>query len=1180
MPQPDNQRTRGSNAPRLEGTKIAPEGTSGAFNSYGVAQNVAATQRTSGLQIGQQARIINDGSSLYTALQGLAEGISKGVEQYDRWETKIAEKRQNDWETELIEYGRTVNNNPKKMAEWARLSEYRPNAKTAKRYNSLRADMEGKEYDAYQDDLIFEVSAAASTMDMSTAARYYADEMSKLDPSDKAFAAFARASNELNKQMTSLSTKFDMGQTGQGYDVGIFDLGAQLRAGGVTAADLDNERAAVVGAAYNYWGSDPTRLTIAKNGDITYKASDGTVHTGSFRGGLNDALIQTMRADLGADPGDMAAGTFNPRIAENVQLAIAHGAFNKQHTARGSAGGSAEIRLDVMRAAFSNPAFDISQLRAVFVNSIALPAGATDAQRKAQTKKVMGEFVESIIASDMSPDEKIEALNNFILVANPENNSTQYELNGYAGDLGSGDISGALDKARAEVRQININASKEEAQRVDNASHNSLNAQELRGVRTNGVFNALRRFSTVGDSGQPPRVVLGDGTVLTGVKELQAHFTANQDASVDASVHIIDNRLTTPEVFGNGIWIGAADAPAPTAIREWQVAQRRNYEAVVNVNSVVGALEQGREVAVPNAVAAFDTVMSKLGPNPKVKDVAPALNIMLGGAARQNWGKETKEAMTAKLIDKSSTGSGAKLQQLFSITAEQAFEFMQFTPEGLAAAAANPETADDVLRFQLAQELLSDPSTRELGGHLMGDANGTAAWYLTTGHALYSSYQEFHNGEAPTAEWMRLARNFEYMPAVMDLASETVDLLWQMSSTESGDVGQLMVDLGKSEASDDPSVIVARQLRDMWDSSQGEGEPTFMEILTTPDHEDRLAFENWIQRSASAMAGSAALVAMLESEGYAQLANKRDAAAQNGTVINSPEMERQQIANMWLAGSRAVGPPTGGFMTADNADAATVNQDGIPVDTRTQAVIGGIRYLQEALTTRRAEGMTPSESDLTYVLGALGMTDRMTDDPTINQMILTRLAEGDPISARELFIENSTDQNDRVRGAGDRRWLNFMTSLEAVFVPKIDYRANATARNLTDANFKVKIVPQGDVPGYIQDLVDRPFDNPSNPDLKFTRVAPKVQQGPMPETTDTVDSYNRADVIRRANAGNVYADITRMDKQNLHAYIASQEDKMEQANRSNVEIPDSARKHLDKAKQQYQRINNGEPWPN
>lgn len=1148
MPQPDNKRTRGSNMPRLEGQKIAPEGTSGVINTFGVSANVAATQRTSGLQIGQQARIIDDGSSLYTALQGLAQGIEKGVQQYDYWETKIAEKKQNDWETELIEFGRTVNNNPKKMAEWSRLHAYRPNHKTAKRYNSLMADMEGKEYDAYQDDLIREVSATASKMDLSTAARYYSEEMGKLDPNDKAYGVFAEQTNALTSKMTAISQKFSDAQTSDGYDVGIFDLGAQLRANGVTAADLANERANVVAAAYNFYGgTDPQRLQINKDGSIQYTATDGTVLTGSFHGGLGDELIATIRADLGSAAGSMDDGTFNSRIAQNVLLAMDRGVFNREHTSRGSgaAGGDA-IRLDLMRSFFRDPGRSVDEQRSIFVDAISLPDGATDKQRQAHTKKVIDDFIEGVIASDMSPDEKIEALNNFILVANPDNNSVQYELNGYAGNLESPDILGALDKARKEVQQINLNAGKEEAQRVDNAVHNSLDSSHIRSTRQQGLENLLRRFATVGDAGAPPTITLGDGTVLTGLDEIKKGLFDNKDAVVDAAVHIIDNSLTNPEYMGNGVWIGSQDAPAPKDVREWQVEQRRNFEAVKNLNETVSLLEQGREVAAPNAVAAFDTVLSKLPPDPAPSGVAPAINIMLGGAARQNWGKETKAAMNAKIIDMSERGSGAKLQQIFALTAEEAANFAAFTPEGLVAASQDPASAEQVIKFETIQRLLMDPETRELGQFLSGDVNGTAGWYLTDGQKLVEQYRQFH-GENPSPEWLRLARNFEYMPAVNALANETVDLLWQMSTSDQGDVGRLMLALDSTQPSDDPQVIVARQLRDAWNSSQGADAPTFDEILRTPGHPDRAHLERWLQRYSARMSGAAALMSMMESTGYQALVAQQRNAAANGQVINSPTMQSEHIADMWRSAARAVAPPTGGFMTVENADAATVNTDGVQMDTRTQAVVGGIQYVRQVVTTRRAEGLTQADGDIYTVLQDLGFSTRLTGDQMADTLVLSKLAEGDVLGARTEFL-NAVPNNP----SKHKLWAAVMADLETIFAPQVDYYANSESRNLTDANFKIKISPKtDDVPVYIQDLIDRPFDNPDDPALKFRRVAPAGQQGPLPQTTSAPERYDREVFMQLADQGET-RDPRRMTTPDLIKLIEQKEKKLEGISKQNT----------------------------
>jgi hypothetical protein len=1101
MPQPDDKRTRGSNMPRLQGQSVAPEGTSGVFNTYGVSANVAATQKTSGVEIGQQARIIDDGSSLYMALQGLAQGVERGVQQYDQWETRVAEKKQNDWETELIEFGRTVNNNPKKMAEWARIKGYRPNHKTARRYNSLMADMEGKEYDAYQDDIIRDVNAAASKMDMATAARYYAEQMAQLDPTDKAYNAFSTQTNELNKRMTAVSNQYNLAQTGQGYDVGIFDLGQMLRDSGVTSADLDNDRANVVAAAYNFFGNNPERLSISPDGTIHYTTADQSAsYVGSFRGGLSDDLIQALRADLGAAAGSMEDGSFNSRIAKNVLLAIEKGRFNRQHTARGGGSGSKVMRLDAFRRVLADPAFSVNDQRAVFVDGISLAGEATEQQRKTHTSKYLRESVDSIIASDMSAQQQIEALNNFILVANPENNSVQYEQNGYAGDLESTDITGPLEKAREHIRTLNLQEGKRIGSEVQARTMNSLDSSQIRSERAKGIGELLKRFTVVGDSGAPPTINLGDGTTLTGIDQMRDHFIKHPDAAVDAVIHIVDNGLTTPDDLGNGVWMGKAGSTPPKSVTDWQRAQRENFAAVQNVNETTAAMDMGREVNPVNAVAAVDTIISKLGPNPTPSQLAPVVGIMLGGAGRQNWTKQTRAEMNKRIMDNTSSGHGEALQRAYAITAEEAYEWSKLSPEQIQHMANQPEMQETLAKFQVIEQLMADDSTREVGKWLTGDTNGNAAWYLTEGRRLSASYKEFY-GEEPNRTWLTMAQGFEDMPAIMESASGMVSTLFASGT----DTDNLMLALMSDNVSNVPDVIMARQLQNAWNSSLEEGGPKFLEILQTPAHPDRAALENWTQRYVQKMTSAAALQAMINTDAYEARSQQRRNQAAGGLVLNNEAANEEQLAEMWTAAATAVGPPTGSLMSIDVADRSTVGtlDNGVHVDTRTQAIVGGVRYLQTAITTRRGAGLKTFEGDTRDVLSQLGLSARMTGEPTIDNQVIQLMAEGDIIGARSAFV-GSVRTNSRAK------WSAFMANMEEIFPPAIDRAANQQSTNMSDAHFRIDINPLRDVPDYVRELIEKPFDDPANPILKFTRSAPRGQSGPFPEEVKQSLTYDRS----------------------------------------------------------------------
>ena len=101
MPQPDNRRERGAGTKMPGGNAVAPSGVSGEFNKDGAAM-VGALASVMGntepqIKIGQQGRIIDNGTGLYAALEGAAKGTANALEQYDKMYQYTSKKIFNDW---------------------------------------------------------------------------------------------------------------------------------------------------------------------------------------------------------------------------------------------------------------------------------------------------------------------------------------------------------------------------------------------------------------------------------------------------------------------------------------------------------------------------------------------------------------------------------------------------------------------------------------------------------------------------------------------------------------------------------------------------------------------------------------------------------------------------------------------------------------------------------------------------------------------------------------------------------------------------------------------------------------------------------------------------------------------------------------------------------------------------
>lgn len=1050
MPQPDNKRTRGKNLGPMQGSVIAPEGTSGVYNVMGVSNNVAANQKISGLQIGQQGRIIDDGSGLYRALQGGFEGVERGVQQYDKWSTKIAEKRQNDWETELSEYGRSVNGNPKKMAEWSRLSEYRPNQKMAKRYNQLMADMEGKEYDAYQDDLIVEVTQATSKMDMPTASRYINERMSQLDPTDKAYKSFAGTQNTINERMTALSANFDQGNQEQTFKTGMYNLGEMLRTkAGVTAGDLANDRATTVGSAYNFFGQDADKMLIKEDGSIMYRADDGTVFNESFHGGLTPGMISAMEADMGNAPyGDN--GEFNPTIARNVESAMSTGAFNRQHTARGS-GGSQELQLDAVRGTLRSTSMSNQSKRGALFAAVSSEQlkGDPDKQRT-HTLKVLNELVDGTISSGDPAEQRVGDLENMLVLMDPENGESLYTLNGFEGDVeNNSDINGLMKKIREEINTINFGIAKDVSRTSTTAIQNSLSVAEMRDTRKSAVFEMMRRLDTQGDS-STHNVINFDGTNVYGVKNIEKFLVENPDALISGTVQIVSD--VPSRDIGGGIWTGRAGVAPPEKTTAWATQQRNNLKAVENVEMVMQAVQnpnQQSRVNSGDAMEAVNTIISKMPSDPLPSSAAPAIDIIRS----PRWTREDRGTMTSALMSNTASGNGRALQQIFSIGMQEAWQFANLPPESVQSAldGNDPEAREAALQYTVVSSLASTPETSDFAAWLSGDPNGNVGWYLTDGRKYVAAYREYHNGEEPTQDWLKKVKNFDLMPAFRQQADTTVNTLLGMSAATRDDNFKLVTSM-RDPNNNTPEIRTARELQTRWNASAPEGQ-RFLEILAVgPDNPDYVPLQNWMRNQTSRFTSAMAITQMMDTEAYGQHAMDRQRAQNSGQELASPEMSGVLYNEMMDAALRSAGPPTFGLLTVEKADMSTTpsgdygNTENLL--TQDQANVHGIKYIMDQVATRD----NAVEGDVSMVLSQLGVDSLGLDGQ--EQAQFYRLYRYDPSNAREFLKFEVDDFEDRFN--------LFEEQLSRVFIPRVDYAANASSKDVSTANFRVEFNPKLD----------------------------------------------------------------------------------------------------------------------
>jgi len=1098
MPQPDNKRSRGKNLGPLQGSQITPQGTSGVYSTGGSSRNVAGSAAPSGIQIGQQARIIDDGSGLYTALQGAFQGVERGVKQFDEWETRVAQKRQNDWETELAEYSRTVSGNPKKMAEWTRLQEYRPHSKTAKRFNTMMADMEGKEYDAYQNDIIHNVTQATSKMDMVTASRYLNDQMSMLDPEDKAFKLFATTLAATNQKLTSISASYDQSNTNLGYKTGMFDLGQALtNSGNVTPGDLANGRASVVGAAYNFFGQDPSRLVIKPDdGSIMYTSDDGAVYNGSFRGGLDDSMINAMRADLG-NAAYGSDGQINPRIAKNVEGAISNGRFNSQHTQRGGAAKAGEVPFDLLRNTFINPALDVSAKRGSFVDAISQPqlSGSPDKQRSHSLKVLNGLIDGAVTSTDMTPEQQVDFLTELILVADPENNESQWTDNGFAGQIRDNpDIAEALNKARDQITETNTNIAFSIAEKTSAVTHTSLSTRDMRAARSQGVEAILRRTAGTGTASAPPTLhfITREGPItVTGIDKIKQYQLEHPDAIISGSVQIVDNRLAADrsDDLKNGVWIGPAGASPPEATQRWMKTQAENLRNVKNVEAVVAAVDSGQrgEMQASNAEAAVKTIISKLPVQPLPSDIAGTLQIL----ASPLWPRESINRMSKDVVS-NVNGVGLAMQEVLSLSTDQAHAFAYMPSEQLAEAmrSDDPAIREDAIKFATLSRLSSSPETRDLAMYLTGDPKGDSAWYMTKGKTLIDQYRNYHS-ENPSEGWLKSAKNFDLLPAMTGRATEITNNILDLATSDAttGEAGSLLLALSNPAESKNVDVLVARELMARWNSTiEEDGGNSFLEIAQDVNHPDRIAFQRWMRKSVSRFEGAVALDKIMQDDTYLQHAAEEDAARKSGNP--SPEMSDGLFLKSWQNALSVVGPPSNGLMTPRMANTATSTPPDMygngtaSLTVQQQASVHGIRYFSEVLAGRRESG---GSGDLETALSELGI--ERTGLSAEDSAAFYEAYAFSPQFARDNFVLMVREDDEGITNSKKFDRLN--KQLEKFFGASVDYNANDNSSDLTTANFRVNFNFTGDRSGITEQtrmLLDMPMDSSHNPILRFHRV--------------------------------------------------------------------------------------------
>ena len=339
MPQPDNRRERGA-ATRATGPgQVAPSGLTMPGGSVSTSSGQAAANINGQVQIGQQGQIKDAGTGLYLALSGLFSGVGEGIKAYEKVYELQSESDYADFDTAYTQEAERVHQDPKKMKVWLDNQSYTPNRITAKKYNTLAAHVNEKDYVSYQNDeyIEFQKSIIGHTPDEQLKRTAYMMEMVEED--SPLWNKLREDSLTLESTVSEIARATTLSQFEQEITIGNQELKRQLResSGGTLDYILDTEVFKLMLQANALLGDeefsiDTTNQTITFN-ERSWPLSE--INEGiavELQAELMEALGPILEADLGrAGAVIKASGVSEPRRPGRTPAEQA--SFGNQNTA-------------------------------------------------------------------------------------------------------------------------------------------------------------------------------------------------------------------------------------------------------------------------------------------------------------------------------------------------------------------------------------------------------------------------------------------------------------------------------------------------------------------------------------------------------------------------------------------------------------------------------------------------------------------------------------------------------------------------------------------------------------------------------------------------------------------------------------------------------------------------------
>lgn len=416
MPQPDNRRERGAKTQTSQQT-VAPQGQMPGTISpiSGGAASAAPV-----LQIGQQAQIKKTGAELYQAIAGVAQGVQQGIQNYEKMYQLVSETQYADFETSYIQENDRVKGDPAKMKVWMDNQTYKPNRLTAKKFNMLRAEVNGKAYDEEERDVWAGRQKTLATLPPHEAMKELSTFLAQTDENSPVYREMEASLNKYSSTVAAVTHRQQATIMENNFRSQNM---ATLEAITKTNPDMPLD--------------DPnieTILTARSLGQLTI-SNDGTV---TMADGSAEFQLSAIPSQVIQKLQDTAGMTSDPMEITSAMRAANLPASMKN----GSSGGKVDpIQLGITMAAASVGTNAPTGLRTAVVGSLPEDASVTD------MANAFAAGARELIGSRRSTAEKAAGLGAMIDALDPESSSAIF-----AGRT-NGDTPEEIESATRQIRE-------------------------------------------------------------------------------------------------------------------------------------------------------------------------------------------------------------------------------------------------------------------------------------------------------------------------------------------------------------------------------------------------------------------------------------------------------------------------------------------------------------------------------------------------------------------------------------------------------------------------------------------------------------------------------------------------------------------------------------------------------